>query len=352
MFEEQRIVNSTSRRQCFQSALFFSFSSARSTICMGSHWSNGWQTQTSLNEFNRRGVSTFRAWLFHQLQNAASLWRDCEVALKVKIDWFRITCFFVFDQDASIDLNNNIDNANLYADKLADLASRYMAHANIVVVNAGTEMWSDRDRISFAPGSDPTTSSMPDFLTRFQAYLASTQSSRFGSTYAVGVLLSGKATVAGGYSQGPPCTTSGASLIKYRSIPWVIGGLIAHELAHTLSVVHTFELFYVCQAFPNLSFCSTPNPPDECNCASAKYPPEQCLMTYSYGRAVGNAPRYTPCDIEMMNRFSSNIACLIKVRPRKATRNETELLSSSEQDSQKKAIPRPPRSSLIDFLLQ
>ena len=188
-----------------------------------------------------------------------------------------------------------------------------MAHANIVVTNAGSEMWTNSDQISFARG-DSAGSSMPDFLSRFQAYLDKTQKSTFGTTYAVGVLIASKTLVGGGYSQGPPCTTSGASVINYRPSPWQIGGLIAHELAHTLAVVHPFDIFYVCQAFPTLSFCASTNPPDECMCTSSAFPAEQCLMTFAFGRAPSNAAQFTSCDIEMMNQFSSNIACLIKVR--------------------------------------
>lgn len=188
-----------------------------------------------------------------------------------------------------------------------------MAHVNIVVTNAGSEMWTNKDEISFTEGND-SSSSMPDFLSRFQSHLNQTQKSAFGSIYAVGVLIASKTLVGGGYSQGPPCTTSGASVINYRPSPWQIGGLLAHELAHTLSVVHPFELFYVCQAFPTLSFCASANPPEECMCTSQNYPAQQCLMTFSFGRAKTDAAQFTSCDVEMMNQFSSNIACLIKVR--------------------------------------
>lgn len=80
-------------------------------------------------------------------------------------------------------------------------------------------MWSDGDQISFAAGDDPS-SAMPNILTQFQTYLANKQQLFFGNIYAVGVLISNKnSIVAGGYSQGPPCTTSGktCSLIKNYS---------------------------------------------------------------------------------------------------------------------------------------
>lgn len=191
------------------------------------------------------------------------------------------------------------------------LASRYTAHANITIVNAGVELWSTGDKIPFTSSS--LGSPLPDYLTQFQNYLENTQKSNFGKIYAVGVLLSNKGNVTGGYSQGPPCTTSGTSIMRYRNIPWLISALLAHELAHTLSVVHPFELIYVCEAFPTLKFCSSSNLPAECLCTSDDYPPQQCLMTFSFGRARDNAPRYTPCDIEMMNHFSSNVACLAPV---------------------------------------
>ena len=102
-------------------------------------------------------------------------------------------------------------------------------------------------------------------------------------------------------------------MVNFRPIPWSIGGLLAHELAHTLSVVHPFELKYLCQQYPTIEFCRN-SIPAECTCDSSAAPPEQCLMTYQFGRAPANAPRFTSCDIQMMNHFASNIPCLIKVR--------------------------------------
>ena len=243
-----------------------------------------------------------------------------------------MACFFVFDKEASAELNNNIGLANAYATQLATLASRYTAHANIRITNAGVELWTNQDRIPFTVGTD-VYSAMPNFVTQFQTYLNNTQASLFGKTYAVGVLLSNKTIVQGGYSQGPPCTTAGqlffsrrtqsisknsflgTSLINFRPVPWQIAGLLAHELAHTLSVVHPFELSYLCQSFPGLDFCRTPNSiPAECLCQSNEFPAQQCLMTFAFGRANAAAPRYTSCDIQMMNYFSSNLPCLIKVR--------------------------------------
>ena len=104
----------------------------------------------------------------------------------------------------------------------------------------------------------------------------------------------------------------GASLINYRPNPWSIGGLLAHELAHTLSVDHPWNLPYLCQDFPNIPFCKTSGSlPEICLCKGNTYPPQQCLMTFNFGAAKRNAPRFTPCDIQMMNYFSSNIACLL-----------------------------------------
>jgi hypothetical protein len=89
---------------------------------------------------------------------------------------------------------------------------------------------------------------------------------------------------------------------------------LAHELAHTLSVVHPFELVYLCQSYPALAFCQPPNSiPANCTCDSVAFPPEQCLMTFQFGLAQVYAPKFTTCDIQMMNYFSSNIPCLIKV---------------------------------------
>jgi len=108
----------------------------------------------------------------------------------------------------------------------------------------------------------------------------------------------------------------GASLINYRQYPWSIGGLLAHELAHTLSVVHPFELSYLCESnTTTLKFCQPPNSiPPECLCQDTTFPPEQCLMTFQFGAAKTYAPKYTICDIQMMNYFSSKIPCLIKVK--------------------------------------
>ena len=118
-----------------------------------------------------------------------------------------MSCFFVFDQQASAELNNNLDLANAYATQLATLASRYTAHANILVTNAGVELWTNKDRIQFMNGAFEM--SMPDLVSQFQTYLNSTQASLFGTRYAVGVLMSNRTSVRGGYSQGPPCSTAG-----------------------------------------------------------------------------------------------------------------------------------------------
>ncbi len=126
----------------------------------------------------------------------------------------RISCFFVFDKEASADLNNNLTLANAYATQLAYLASKYTAHANIVITNAGTEIWANKDRISFDIGDD-IYSAMPDILSEFQTYLTQTQGPLFGPIYAVGVLISNKTIVQGGYSQGPPCTTSGCFVVFF-----------------------------------------------------------------------------------------------------------------------------------------
>ena len=204
------------------------------------------------------------------------------------------------------------------------------------MTNAGTQIWSNGDQISFAVEGD-AYSAMPEIVTQFQAYLANTQKALFGNQYAAGVLISSKTSlVRGGYSQGPLCTTSGtllfifseneknnnkflfvfkgAAVINYRPYPWSIAGLLAHELAHTLSVVHPFELSHLCQQYKqNLKFCASAIP-EECTCASVNSPPEQCLMTYQFGRAATNAPKYTTCDIEMMNYFSPNVSCLHQVK--------------------------------------
>lgn len=124
-----------------------------------------------------------------------------------------MACFFVFDNEASTELNNNIDLANAYATQLALFASKYTAHANIVVVNAGVELWAHQDRISFKVGAD-VYSAMPEFARQFQVYLNTTKAPLFGAVYAVGVLISNKTIVQGGYSQGPPCTPSGHLLFS------------------------------------------------------------------------------------------------------------------------------------------
>ena len=124
-------------------------------------------------------------------------------------------CFFVFDFEASADLKHNITVAKQYADTLAAVATKYVAHANMVITNAGTEIWSTGDRISFAltHDFDIPFSNMPDFVTKFQEYLALTQNANFGKKYSVGVLISNKANlVGGGFSQGPPNSTSGKFL--------------------------------------------------------------------------------------------------------------------------------------------
>ncbi|UJR38363.1 hypothetical protein I4U23_031033 [Adineta vaga] len=225
----------------------------------------------------------------------------------------KFACLFVFDKEASNQLYNNLEYANLYANQLTEFASNYAAHANIVITNAGVEMWSTGDQISFAV-QNSFLPPVEEFLPRFQTYLADTKKALFGTVYTVGVLISNKGSplVNRGISQGPPNTTWGASIIYYRHYPWVIAGLLAHELAHTLSVVHTFSLEGRCQECPKLPFCPsvTLKPiPDECNCNGYPYPAEQCLMTNQFGRASGNAPRYTSCDIQMMNFFTSNSSC-------------------------------------------
>jgi hypothetical protein len=100
-------------------------------------------------------------------------------------------------------------------------------------------------------------------------------------------------------------------MIRYRPYPWNIAGLLAHELAHTLSVVHPSELIYLCDYASTLSFCHDQKLLTECQCLVK---PEQCLMTFVFGQANKTAPTYTKCDIEMMNYYSSNIPCLIKVK--------------------------------------
>ena len=103
--------------------------------------------------------------------------------------------------------------------------------------------------------------------------------------------------------------------MNYRPIPWSIAGLLAHELAHTISVVHPFQLTDLCTTYSKLPFCSsTSGIPNECNCATAEQPPERCLMTYSFGRAKGNAATYTSCDIQTMNYFATGFSCLIRVK--------------------------------------
>ena len=119
-----------------------------------------------------------------------------------------MACFFVFDKEASAELNNNLELANVYATQLAALASRYTAHANIIVINAGVELWDEKDQIPFTVGPD-VYSAMPEFVKQFQGYLNNNHAANFGTRYAIGVLISNKTLVQGGYSQGPPCTTSG-----------------------------------------------------------------------------------------------------------------------------------------------
>ncbi|CAF1312104.1 unnamed protein product [Adineta ricciae] len=225
----------------------------------------------------------------------------------------KFACLFVFDKEASNELQNNYELGNFYATQLADFASRYTAHANILITNAGVEMWSEKDQISFDV-DNTAYSPMQLFLPRFQTYLANTKKELFGTVYTVGVLISNKGSplVGGGYSQGPANTTWGASIINYRFYPWVIAGLLAHELAHTLSVIHPFELEYLCDDCKKLPFCPsvTSRPiPAECKCEGEPYPAKQCLMTFQFGFASENAPRYTSCDIQMMNFFASNASC-------------------------------------------
>ncbi len=73
-------------------------------------------------------------------------------------------------------------------------------------------MWSDGDQISFTV-ENQLDSPLLVFLPRFQTYLDSnaTIKALFGTVYTVGVLISNKGTplVSGGYTQGPPNTTSG-----------------------------------------------------------------------------------------------------------------------------------------------
>jgi hypothetical protein len=132
---------------------------------------------------------------------------------------FRFACLFVFDKEASNDLNNKTELADAYATQLATMATRYAAHANIQIINAGVELWSEADRISFA--LEPTINApMENFLARFQAYLDKTKKALFGTVYTVGVLISNKnQLVRGGFTQGPPDTTSGKfSLHKQKLI--------------------------------------------------------------------------------------------------------------------------------------
>lgn len=108
----------------------------------------------------------------------------------------------------------------------------------------------------------------------------------------------------------------GVSLINYRPIPWSISGLLAHELAHTLSVIHPNELQSLCESHKNvLDFCKNyPTIPAQCACNSNDYPAKFCLMTMQFGGATGYAPKYTPCDIQMINYFSSQMSCLTQVK--------------------------------------
>ncbi|CAF1540197.1 unnamed protein product, partial [Didymodactylos carnosus] len=101
------------------------------------------------------------------------------------------------------------------------------------------------------------------------------------------------------------------SIVNYRPYPLSIAALVAHELAHTMSVVHPWELSQICSIFPTIRFCTKSILPSECLCDTDSYPPEQCLMTFYFGRAVIDPPMYTPCDIELMNYFSSNSACIM-----------------------------------------
>ena len=101
-------------------------------------------------------------------------------------------------------------------------------------------------------------------------------------------------------------------MIRYKPYPWNIGGLLAHELAHTLSAVHTFELQYLCADFPSFSFCKDQNLLNECQCEPDPLKPGKCLMTFEFGKANVIAPVYTPCDIEVMNYFAENATCLYK----------------------------------------
>ena len=103
----------------------------------------------------------------------------------------------------------------------------------------------------------------------------------------------------------------GVSLLSYGSYPVTKGGLLAHELAHTLGVIHPNQLSYLCNYYPTLSFCQNSALLTQCQCLTT---PEQCLMTNQFGLAKTNAAKYTACDIEMMNYFSSDIPCLIKVK--------------------------------------
>lgn len=221
---------------------------------------------------------------------------------------------FVFDREASSDLRGKQENALLFANQLAKLASQYMAHANIRVVAAAVELWSNNDKISFPTQGQPHQL-MPIILESFQKYLKAEHGNKFGQEFSVGVLISNKnSVVAGGFAQGPPCSTSGALVMHYRPIPWSIAGLLAHELAHTLSVVHPMEVSFICDDHRSLPFCKSGQVPEECLCASASSPHEQCLMTFAFGRAKTNAARFTSCDIEMMNFFSGNHKCLNPVR--------------------------------------
>jgi hypothetical protein len=86
---------------------------------------------------------------------------------------------------------------------------------NTVVINAGTEIWAYYDRISFDVGTDVSLAMM-NTLIQFQEYLGATQKTNFGTVYAVGVLISKKSFVQGGYSEGPPCTTSGKFIFLKR----------------------------------------------------------------------------------------------------------------------------------------
>jgi hypothetical protein len=103
-------------------------------------------------------------------------------------------------------------------------------------------------------------------------------------------------------------------VINYKKFPWNIAPLLAHELVHTLSVGHPWDLPSLCEENPVFTFCRPPNAiPANCACDSTAFPAEQCLMTNVFGKASINAAQYTACDIEVMNYFSSKTPCLFTV---------------------------------------